>query len=66
MVVSGGYLFLVENDPAVAVINTSTNAIAQLISGSAYQFTDPDAIAVSGGDLFVANAGSGSLTELPV
>lgn len=33
MLVSGSYLFLVEN---VAVINTSTNGITQLISGSAY------------------------------
>jgi hypothetical protein len=41
-----------------------TGALVRVISGSAYQFDAPDAMAVAGPDLFVANYNSKSVTEL--
>ena len=42
----------------------STGALVRVISGPAYQFACPAALALSGGDLFVANAGA-SVTVFP-
>jgi hypothetical protein len=54
-----GYGSLIE-------VNASTGALVRVISGPAYRFDDPDAMVLSGRDLFVANSRSGSVTELPV
>jgi hypothetical protein len=37
-----------------------------VVSGSAYEFNGPSALAVAGGELFVANTFGNSVTELPL
>ena len=44
--------------------NTSAAPLERVVSGAAYHFEAPDALAVSNGDLFVANGAGNSLTEL--
>ena len=49
---------------SVTELTASTPALVRVISGSAYSFNDPDAMAVAGNDLFVANEWGNSLTVL--
>jgi hypothetical protein len=51
---------------SVTEIEASTGALVRVLSGSEYQFDYPDAMAVAGTDLFVANNSGGSVTELPM
>ena len=54
-----------DNDVgSVTELDASTGALVRVISGSAYQFNDPSAMVLDGRDLFVANRGGGSVTEL--
>lgn len=62
---AGADLFVADGDGAsVTELNILTGVPVRVISGSAYQFASPAAMALSGGDLFVANAGA-SVTVFP-
>lgn len=43
----------------------TTGALEGVVSGPAYQFNGPDALAVDAGQLLVANGFGGTVTELP-
>ena len=49
---------------SVTELSASTGALVKVISGSAYKFNDPDAIASDGTHVWVANAAGDSVTEL--
>jgi outer membrane protein assembly factor BamB len=57
MVVGGSNLF-VQVGNSIKVIKTATGALVRSISGAEYGLDGPSAMAASGNDLFVANAGS--------
>jgi outer membrane protein assembly factor BamB len=68
VVVAGDDLF-VANRPesgggSVTEINVSTGALVRVASGRAYRLSNPIAMAVVGGNLFVANGRGNSVTEL--
>ncbi len=50
---------------SVTEFDASTGAIVSALSSPEYMFDEPDALAVAGPDLFVANLSDGSVTELP-
>jgi hypothetical protein len=52
------------NGTSVTELSASTGRLVRVISGSSYGFDGPDALAVSGLDLFVANCEGQSVTEL--
>jgi len=61
----GGY----SNDGYVAEFDTATGKLVRVISGPAYRFDGPGAMAVDGAHLFVASSPSnvpGSLTEVTI
>src|ERR1019366_3353446 len=45
-------------------LSASTGKLVRVLSGSSYRFNYPDALALSGGYLFVANGAGRSVTEL--
>ena len=45
-------------------LSASTGALVKVISGSAYEFDGPDAVASDGTHVWVANAGGTAVTEL--
>ena len=45
-------------------LDASTGALVSVISRQQYHFASPDALALSGGDLFVADQGGNSITEI--
>ena len=45
-------------------MNASTGALVRVIQGATYGFIDPDALVVSGPDLYVANGAGESVTEI--
>ena len=49
---------------SVTEFNTSTGALVSVLSSPQYMFEEPDALAVAGPDLFVANLSDGSVTDL--
>ena len=49
---------------SVTEVNVSTGALLKVISGPAYQFNGPHALAVIGDNLFVANKWGNSVTEV--
>lgn len=49
---------------SVTELNASTGALVKVISGSAYGFDDPDAVATDGDDVWVTNGMANSVTEL--
>jgi len=56
-----------ENSNSVTEVNTATGTFVREIDGPSYHFTPigpQDAVAVSAGELFVANAGAAALTEV--
>ncbi|HTW08338.1 MAG TPA: hypothetical protein VME46_12555 [Acidimicrobiales bacterium] len=57
--VSGADLFVAN------AFSVSAGALARVIWGPGYQFAGAGAVALSGDNLFVANAG-GSVSEIPV
>jgi DNA-binding beta-propeller fold protein YncE len=77
MAVTGPDLFVANADLAlegsgtayegssVTEFNASTGALVSTLSSPEYMFEEPDALAVAGPDLFVANLSDGSVTELP-
>jgi hypothetical protein len=65
MALSGADLF-VASDTVITEVGTATGSCLRAISGPPYGFNEADGILVDANELFVANAGDGSLTELPV
>ena len=67
---SGGDLLVANTDGnSLTELDTSNGALVSVLSGPAYQFNGPDALLVSGADVFVANGANGtsighSVTEL--
>ena len=49
---------------SVTEFDVLTGTVVRVIAGPAYRFRQPDAIVLSGGDLFVANSWGGWITEL--
>jgi PQQ-like domain len=79
LVLSGDDLWVANNNSlfsgnnladSLTEVDASTRALVRVVLGSPYRFDNPDAMALSGGHLFVANdtdspdASSGSLTEV--
>jgi outer membrane protein assembly factor BamB len=50
---------------SVTELNASSGTVVSVLSSPGYMFEEPDALAVAGPDLFVANLSDGSVTELP-
>jgi hypothetical protein len=55
----------VTGSGSVTEIDASTSALVRVLSSSQYVFEEPGAMAVAGGDLFVASSGD-SMTKLSV
>jgi hypothetical protein len=49
---------------SVSELDASTGALVRVLSSPRYMFEEPDALEVSGADLFVSNLSDGSVTEL--
>jgi hypothetical protein len=68
MAASGNDLFVMNGDGnSLTEINASTGALIRVISGAQYGFDNPDGLALSGNELFVANSykwTAGSITEI--
>jgi hypothetical protein len=51
---------------SVTELKAATGELVKVLSGAAYPCDDPDAMAVAGGELFVANQDGNSVTVLPL
>ena len=69
----GSDLFVANDNPvnlgesSITEIYAPTGRLVRVVSGASYHFDDPDALAIAGPDLFVANGpgiGSSSVTEV--
>jgi hypothetical protein len=68
MVLSGTDLFVsnsdIDGNGWLTEIDASTGALVRTISGQAYRFSFPCALAIKGTHLFVVDTGSGSLADI--
>jgi hypothetical protein len=63
MAIAGTDLFVANAfGNSVTELSTSTGALVRVISGSSYEFNEPEAIAVADSYLFVANYDGNSVT----
>ena len=51
---------------SITEIRASSGSLARIVSGSRFAFSDPMAFAVSGADVFVADKGDNSVTEVRI
>ena len=66
MTAAAGHVWVVDTGGgnSVTELDAKTGGLIRVIRGSAYGFKGPDAIAVIGGHVWVANGGGNTLTEL--
>ena len=60
---NGTDLFVVNNSGSVTEINEANGSLVQILQGSAYALSSPNAILIDGQDAWVTNKGDNSVTE---